>query len=114
MAKEIDEHSSWGSSVVIFTNSIWAIGTGKKLRHRSKCKRCTENPQLVGGECQRGRCESDKNSIRRPVNASNCADLAKLSDIDGFLVGGASLNGDDFAAIATQVAFTIKQSGANK
>ena len=25
------------------------------------------------------------------VNASNCKDLASMSDIDGFLVGGASL-----------------------
>ncbi|TKY52987.1 Triosephosphate isomerase [Spatholobus suberectus] len=33
------------------------------------------------------------------VNASNSAELAKQEDIDGFLVGGASLKGPEFATI---------------
>jgi triosephosphate isomerase len=33
------------------------------------------------------------------VNAENCADLGRREDIDGFLVGGASLNGDAFVQI---------------
>jgi triosephosphate isomerase len=30
-------------------------------------------------------------SVAGSVNAGNCAELAKKEDIDGFLVGGASL-----------------------
>jgi len=30
-------------------------------------------------------------SVAGSVNAANCAELAKKEDIDGFLVGGASL-----------------------
>ncbi|KAJ9550118.1 hypothetical protein OSB04_014163 [Centaurea solstitialis] len=37
------------------------------------------------------------------VNAGNSADLAKKEDIDGFLVGGASLKGADFATIINSV-----------
>ena len=33
------------------------------------------------------------------VNDGNCEDLAKYSDIDGFLVGGASLDADKFVQI---------------
>ena len=33
------------------------------------------------------------------VNAGNCEELAKQEDIDGFLVGGASLQGDAFITI---------------
>ena len=34
------------------------------------------------------------------VNAENCAELATKEDVDGFLVGGASLKGPDFLVIA--------------
>lgn len=34
------------------------------------------------------------------VNAKNCENIAKVENVDGFLVGGASLNASDFAHIA--------------
>ncbi|KAF9619170.1 hypothetical protein IFM89_005724 [Coptis chinensis] len=37
------------------------------------------------------------------VNGSNCAELAKKEDIDGFLVGGASLKGPEFTTIINSV-----------
>ncbi|CAI0376917.1 unnamed protein product [Linum tenue] len=37
------------------------------------------------------------------VNGGNCAELAKQEDIDGFLVGGASLKGPEFATIVNSV-----------
>ncbi|KAJ0009909.1 hypothetical protein Pint_34383 [Pistacia integerrima] len=39
----------------------------------------------------------------RSVNGGNCAELAKQEDIDGFLVGGASLKGPEFATIINSV-----------
>lgn len=33
------------------------------------------------------------------VTAANCVSLAAMADIDGFLVGGASLQGEGFASI---------------
>ena len=67
VAKEIDdrEHSVGGRLWLSHTNRFgdWyreSCDTGASARG------ALENPQLVGGECQRGRCESDENSIRRP------------------------------------------------
>ncbi|GER42304.1 triosephosphate isomerase [Striga asiatica] len=37
------------------------------------------------------------------VNGGNCAELAKQEDIDGFLVGGASLKGPEFSTIINSV-----------
>ena len=34
------------------------------------------------------------------INSSNCTDILKLTEIDGALVGGASLNPKEFAMIA--------------
>jgi triosephosphate isomerase len=39
------------------------------------------------------------------VNAGNCEELAKQEDIDGFLVGGASLVGPDFVTICNAARF---------
>jgi len=38
------------------------------------------------------------------VNASNCVDIASQPDIDGALVGGASLVASDFAVIVNAFA----------
>ena len=113
VAKEIDdrEHSSWGSSVVIAYEPIWAIGTGKVAT--------PEQVQEVHSKIRNWLAENVSEDVAKAtriqyggsVNASNCADLAKLSDIDGFLVGGASLNGDDFAAICNASSVHYKAVG---
>jgi triosephosphate isomerase len=38
-------------------------------------------------------------TVRTAVNESNCGTLANLEDVDGFLVGGASLKGSSFINI---------------
>ena len=39
------------------------------------------------------------------VNAGNCEELARCEDIDGFLVGGASLDGAAFVTICNSARF---------
>jgi len=77
--------------VVIAYEPIWAIGTGKVAT--------TEQAQEVHAAIRKWLAEevgadvAEKTRILYggSVNEKNCKDLAKQDDIDGFLVGGASL-----------------------
>jgi triosephosphate isomerase len=42
------------------------------------------------------------------VNAGNCDQLAAMDDIDGFLVGGASLKGEDFVTICNSAKYSSR------
>merc|ERR1711900_91205 len=69
-----DKVQDW-SKIVIAYEPIWAIGTGKVAS--------TEQAQEVHAAI--------RSWLKTEVSEKNCKDLAKQPDIDGFLVGGASL-----------------------
>ncbi|XP_031093406.1 triosephosphate isomerase, chloroplastic-like [Ipomoea triloba] len=97
-----DALPSW-DNVVIAYEPVWAIGTGKVAT--------PEQAQEVHAAVRDWLIKNvslDVASKTRiiyggSVNASNCAELAKKEDIDGFLVGGASLKGPEFASIVNSV-----------
>ncbi|EMT64104.1 Triosephosphate isomerase [Fusarium odoratissimum] len=81
--------SDW-SNIVIAYEPIWAIGTGKVAT--------TEQAQEVHKAIRdllRGISDKVADETRilygGSVNEKNCGELSKQPDIDGFLVGGASL-----------------------
>lgn len=85
--------------VVVAYEPLWAIGTGKvatpdqvSLVHR-ECRDYLN--QELGSEL------GEKISILYggSVNKNNAAELAAASDVDGFLVGGASLKFEDFVSL---------------
>eukprot|EP00232_Nephroselmis_pyriformis_P021478 CAMPEP_0182862860 /NCGR_PEP_ID=MMETSP0034_2-20130328/6312_1 /TAXON_ID=156128 /ORGANISM="Nephroselmis pyriformis, Strain CCMP717" /LENGTH=313 /DNA_ID=CAMNT_0024994999 /DNA_START=38 /DNA_END=979 /DNA_ORIENTATION=- len=93
-----DNVKDW-SNVVIAYEPIWAIGTGVVASpaqaqevHAALRKWLTDN---VGAAV----ADSTRILYGGSVNAGNCEELAKLEDIDGFLVGGASLQGEAFVTI---------------
>ncbi len=88
------------ASLVIAYEPIWAIGTGMTATNEQANEVCAAIRVLVSELY--GASVADKIRILYggSVNAANSADLFACSDIDGGLVGGASLKADDFTVIA--------------
>ncbi|MCB1040337.1 MAG: triosephosphate isomerase, partial [Acidimicrobiales bacterium] len=87
------------SSMVIAYEPIWAIGTGKTATAddaQAMCKVVRDTVAEVAGE---EAAASVRIQYGGSVKGSNAAELMAQPDIDGALVGGASLVAEDFAAI---------------
>ncbi|KAJ8492969.1 hypothetical protein OPV22_014690 [Ensete ventricosum] len=89
--------------VVIAYEPVWAIGTGKVATPQQ----AQEVHAAIRDWLKKNVSAEVASSIRiiygGSVNGSNCSELAKQQDIDGFLVGGASLKGSEFAIIVNSV-----------
>lgn len=88
------------ASAVVAYEPIWAIGTGKTAT--------PEQAQEVHAHIRRVMAEADEVTAERlqilyggSVKAGNASELFAKEDIDGALVGGASLKATDFAAICS-------------
>ncbi|XP_033228672.1 triosephosphate isomerase [Belonocnema kinseyi] len=86
-----DKIKSW-DNVVLAYEPVWAIGTGKTATPQQAQEVHNKLRQWFSKNVSPAVSESLRIIYGGSVTADNAKDLAKESDIDGFLVGGASLN----------------------
>ncbi|HYF26922.1 MAG TPA: triose-phosphate isomerase [Baekduia sp.] len=84
--------------IVIAYEPVWAIGTGKVATPEQAQDACAFVRALVG---QRSKEEADRTRVLYggSVKPDNAAELMALPDVDGALVGGASLEVESFQAL---------------
>jgi len=78
---------------------IWAIGTGKTATSKDANDMCLAIRRRLGELYSKEISEAARIQYGGSVKPSNISELMSMSDIDGALVGGASLKVDDFIAI---------------
>ena len=86
--------------VVIAYEPVWAIGTGKVATPQQAQEVHALIRRLLAGLSSPAVAAKVRIQYGGSVKPDNAADLAAQPDIDGALVGGASLKADDFLGIA--------------
>jgi len=89
------------AETVIAYEPIWAIGTGKTATSQQANEVCGIIRECVKELYGADTAEKIRIQYGGSVNAANAGELFSMPEIDGGLVGGASLKADDFAVIAS-------------
>jgi triosephosphate isomerase len=86
--------------LIVAYEPVWAIGTGKVATPEQAQDVHATIRRLLAGLSSAATAAKVRIQYGGSVKADNAADLAACPDIDGALVGGASLDADGFLAIA--------------
>ena len=87
------------ANVVIAYEPIWAIGTGKTATADQAEEVCAQIRKVIGEVYGEAVAEAVTVQYGGSMNAKNCEELLSKKDVDGGLIGGASLKAPDFAVI---------------
>jgi triosephosphate isomerase (TIM) len=90
------------SGMVIAYEPIWAIGTGKSASGDDANKTIGFIRQFITRLHGSGIANTARILYGGSVTVANIAELIRKPEIDGALVGGASLKADDFVSIVSQ------------
>lgn len=86
--------------IVIAYEPVWAIGTGKTATPDDAQEVCAAIRQVISEIGSDEIAEKCRILYGGSVKSSNVVEIMKQSDVDGALVGGASLDPEEFAKIA--------------
>uniref|UniRef100_A0A6B2LEZ1 Triosephosphate isomerase n=1 Tax=Arcella intermedia TaxID=1963864 RepID=A0A6B2LEZ1_9EUKA len=85
--------------IVIAYEPVWAIGTGVVATPEQAQETHRQIRQWLADQVSPEVAQTTRIIYGGSVNGKNCLELARQPDIDGFLVGGASLKADEFITI---------------
>ena len=85
--------------VIIAYEPVWAIGTGRTATAEQANEVCALIRETVAGLYDTEAAAAVTIQYGGSMNAGNAAELLAQSDVDGGLIGGASLKAADFATI---------------
>ena len=85
--------------VIIAYEPVWAIGTGRTATAEQANEVCAQIRDVIAGLYNVDAAKAVTIQYGGSMNAANAAELLAQSDVDGGLIGGASLKPADFATI---------------
>jgi triosephosphate isomerase len=101
VAKQLEEslvgYTDWDSLIVAY-EPVWAIGTGEAATS-GQAQEMTQTCREVIRKLAPDAADSVRVLYGGSVNSGNVVELMAQSDIDGALVGGASLKADEFSKL---------------
>jgi triosephosphate isomerase (TIM) len=89
-----------GRTYSVAYEPVWAIGTGKVATPGQAQEVHLDLRKLIADRYNGGLAQTVRILYGGSVKAANAAELLSQPDVDGALVGGASLKADEFLAIA--------------
>lgn len=91
------------SNTVIAYEPVWAIGTGKTPTAQEVQETHAAIRKVIAKKLGKGVANKMRLLYGGSVKPSNAKELLSLEDVDGALIGGASLKATDFMSIAASV-----------
>jgi len=83
---------------------VWAIGTGRVATPADAQEVCTALRTALAEKYGHDVAEAVRVLYGGSVKASNIAEIVEQADVDGALVGGASIDADEFASLCALTA----------
>lgn len=88
-----------GADIVVAYEPVWAIGSGQAATPDQAQDVCAKLREVIGASLGADAAERTRVLYGGSVKSGNIASFMREPDVDGALVGGASLLADEFAAI---------------
>ena len=97
----LDVDAEQMKNIIIAYEPVWAIGTGKTATAEQAEEVCAGIRGVLKDMYGKDVAEATTIQYGGSMNAKNAAELLAMKNIDGGLIGGASLKSDDFTVIVT-------------
>lgn len=92
-------HEKLGDFVIAY-EPVWAIGTGKVATAEEAASVCGKIREAIEAEFGTDLAQATRILYGGSVKAANVAGFLRSTEVDGVLVGGASLDAEEFSGIA--------------